>query len=59
MAKLKDILNEIAAVIKLHILVKYFLHIYGFKEIKKKTTLQAVMGEGLLGRAGESCNYGH
>lgn len=35
MAKLKDILNEVAPVIKLHDLRKYFLHICGFKEIQK------------------------
>lgn len=51
MAKLKHILHEVAPVIKLHVLQKHFLHIYGFKEIQK--LLQAVMGEGLTGRGGD------
>lgn len=56
MTKLKDILNEVALVIKLRVPQKYFLHIYGFKEIQR--SLQAVMGEGLSGRGGDSCNMG-
>lgn len=35
MAELKDMLNEVAPVIKLDILQKYFLHIHRFKEIQK------------------------
>lgn len=35
MAKLKDILNEVAPVIELRVLQKYSLHICGFKEIQK------------------------
>lgn len=57
MAKLKDMLNEVAPVIKLDILQNYFLQIYKFKEIQKKT-LQAVMGEGLSGSGDESYNMG-
>lgn len=37
MAKHKDMLNEVAPVIKLDILQKYFLDIHRFKEIQKKT----------------------
>lgn len=33
MAKLKDMLNEVAPVIKLDVLQKYFLDIHRFKEI--------------------------
>lgn len=58
MAKLKDMLNEVAPVIKLDVLQNYFLQIYKFKEIKKKKTLQAVMGEGLSGSGDESYNMG-
>lgn len=42
MAKLKDMLNEVAPVIKLDILQKYFLHIHRFKEVQK--TPRAVRG---------------
>lgn len=38
MAKLKDMFNEVAAVIKTEIFQKYLLHVHRFKKEKKKRT---------------------
>lgn len=56
MAKLKDMLNEVAPMIKLDILQKYFLHIYRFNKIQKPPA--GCMGEGLWGKGDESYNMG-
>lgn len=41
MAKLKDMFNEVAAVIKTEILQKYLLHMHRFKKGKERKEQQA------------------
>lgn len=53
MAKLKDMFNEVAAVIKTEILQKYLLHMHRFKKGKKEKNSRLI-GEGMSSRGDKS-----